>query len=138
MFDLTKSSSGFKGGIDTSALKDYKTTVAEIRKAQKEVDNLDFSNSDDDDLFDKLSREEELLNKQLATYKKLKAEMSSISTSNPEFSTLENNLVRVQSAISKTSETIQELDREIATRDLGAGMEDDTRTIIISLYVPKE
>ena len=133
VFDLTKSSSGFKGGIDSSALKDYKTTVAEIRKAQKEIDNLDFSNSGDDDLFDRLSREEELLNKQVATYKELKSEMSSVSTSSPEFSTLENNLVRIQSAISKTSETIQELDREIAARDLGAGMEDDTLSIINSV-----
>ena len=134
VFDLTKSSpSGLKGGIDSSALKDYKATVAEIRKAQKEVDNLDFSGSGDDDLFDKLSREEELLNKQITTFKELKAEMSSVSTSSPEFSTLENNLVRVQSAISKTSETIQELDREIAARNLGAGMEDDTLSIINSV-----
>ena len=133
VFDLTKSSSGFKGGIDSSALKDYKTTVAEIRKAQKEVDNLDFSDSSDDDLFDRLSREEELLNRQVATFKELKAEMSSVSTSSPEFSKLENNLVRVQSAISKTSETIQALDGEIATRNLGAGMEDDTLSIINSV-----
>ena len=134
VFDLTKSSpSGLKGGIDSSALKDYKATVAEIRKAQKEVDNLDFSGSSDDDLFDRLSREEELLNKQVATFKELKAEMSSVSTSSPEFSTLENNLVRVQSAISKTSETIQALDGEIAARNLGAGMEDDTLSIIDSV-----
>ena len=133
VFDLTKSSSGFKGGIDSSTLKDYKSTVAEIRKAQKEVDNLDFSGSSDDDLFDRLSREEELLNKQVATFKELKAEMSSVSTSSPEFSTLENNLVRVQTAINKTSETIQALDGEIAARDLGAGMEDDTLSIINSV-----
>ena len=134
IFDLTKSSSsGLKGGIGSEALKDYKTTVAEIRKAQKEVDNLDFSGSSDDDLFDRLSREEELLNKQVATFKELKAEMSSVSTSSPEFSKLENNLVRVQSAISKTSETIQALDGEIAARDLGAGMEDDTLSIINSV-----
>ena len=130
IFDLTKSSSS---GLDSSALKDYKATVAEIRKAQREVDNLDFSASSDDDLFDRLSREEELLNKQVATFKELKAEMSSVSTSSPEFSKLENNLVRVQSAISKTSETIQALDGEIAARDLGAGMEDDTLSIINSV-----
>ena len=130
IFDLTKSSSS---GLGSSALKDYKATVAEIRKAQKEVDNLDFTNTSDDDLFDRLSREEELLNKQVATFKELKAEMSSVSTSSPEFSTLENNLVRIQSAISKTSETIQALDGEIAARDLGAGMEDDTLSIINSV-----
>ena len=133
VFDLTKSSSRFKGGIDSSALSEYKTTLAEVRKAQKEIDNLDFSGSSDDDLFDRLSREEEMLNKQMATYKELKAEMSAVSKGTPQFSALENSLVRAQMAISKTSETIQELDREIATRDLGAGMEDDTLSVINSI-----
>lgn len=133
MLDLTKPLSGQNIGLNSSELKDYKNTLAEIRKAQKEVDDLDFSGSSDDDLFDRLSREEKLLNKQVAKYKEIKAEMSSISESSPEFSKLENSLVRAQSAISKTSETIQELDREIATRDLGAGMEDDTRSIINSV-----
>lgn len=134
VFDLAKSSSsGLGGAIDSSALKDYKSTLAEVRKAQKEIDNLDFSGSSDDDLFDRLSREEEMLNKQVAAYKELKSEMSSVSASSPKFSTLENNLVRAQTAISKTSETIQELDREIATRNLGAGMEDDTASIINSV-----
>ena len=134
VFDLAKSSSsGLNGAIDSSALKDYKATLAEIRKAQKEIDNLDFSGSSDDDLFDKLSQQEELLNKQMATYKELKSEMSTTSKGSPQFSELENNLIRVQMAISKTSETIQELDREIAVRDLGAGMEDDTLSIINSI-----
>ena len=134
VFGLAKSSSsGLSGAIDSSALKDYKATLAEVRKAQKEIDNLDFSGSSDDDLFDRLSREEEMLNKQMATYKELKAEMSTASKGSPRFSALENNLIRVQMAISKTSETIQELDSEIATRDLGAGMEDDTLSIINSI-----
>ena len=133
VFDLAKSSSGLSGAIDSSALKDYKATLAEVRKAQKEIDNLDFSGSSDDDLFDRLSREEEMLNKQMATYKELKAEMSATSKGSPQFSALENNLIRVQMAISKTSETIQELDSEIATRNLGAGMEDDTLSIINSV-----
>ena len=134
VFDLAKSSSSrLSGAIDSSALKDYKATLAEVRKAQKEIDNLDFSGSSDDDLFDRLSREEEMLNKQMATYKELKAEMSATSKGSPQFSTIENNLIRVQMAISKTSETIQELDSEIASRDLGAGMEDDTQSIINSI-----
>ena len=133
MIDLARASSGVKGGIDASALKDYKATLAEIRKAQNEIDNLDFSSSNDDDLFDRLSREEELLNQQMVKYRELKTEMSSVSESTPEFSTLENRLLRVQSAISKTTETIQALDEEIAARNLGAGMEDDTSSIIESV-----
>ena len=133
VFDLAKSSSGLSGAIDSSVLKDYKATLAEVRKAQKEIYNLDFSGVSDDDLFDRLSREEEMLNKQMTTYKELKAEMSTTSKGSTQFSALENNLIRVQMAISKTSEIIQELDSEIASRDLGAGMEDDTQSIINSI-----
>lgn len=128
-FAKTSSSSSF-GGIDVASLDKYKSSLAEIRRAYKEIDNLNFERSSDDDLFENLSKQEELLNKQINTYKELKSVMSSTSQTSPEYSTLENELVRAQIAAVKTSETIQALDQEIATRNLGAGMEDDTQAII--------
>ena len=133
VLDLTKVSSGTFGNINTSALKEYRTTLAEIEKAHKEINKLDFSASSDDDLFENLSKQEELLKEQVSTYKELKSEINLVSKASPEHSALENSLVRVQAAILRTSETIQVLDSEIATRDLGAGMEDDTANIIASI-----
>ena len=131
-FAKTNSSSSFSG-IDVVSLNKYKSSLAEIRKVYKEIDNLNFERSSDDALFENLSKQEELLNKQINTYKELKSVMSSTSQTSPEYSTLENELVRAQIAAVKTSETIQSLDQEIATRDLGAGMEDDTQAIISAM-----
>lgn len=119
--------------LDKTALNEYRSTITEIRKAQKEIFNLNFSSHSDDALFDDLTRQEALLQEQVATYKELKAEIASISPSSQGYSKLENDLVRAQMAANKTSESIQFLDSEIATRNLGAGMEDSTKGLISSI-----
>lgn len=119
--------------IDVNKIKQYKTTLSQISKAQKEIGNISFSSLSDDELFDEMTKQEELLQKQIKSYNELNAEKQKINISDSNYDIVENQLVRVQMAAQKTAEIIDVLDGEIADRELGAGMEDSTANIISSM-----
>lgn len=133
IFERIESQTNITGKIDISSLEAYKKIIAEINLARKELFNLDFSKNTDDELFERLTQQEELLKNQVETYETLKAKMMETPKKDPGFAQTEIDLARQQMAVQKTIETIEGLDLEIATRDLGAGMEDSTRTLISAL-----
>ena len=130
VFDLTKSSSGFKGGIDSSALKDYKKTLAEINKYRKEMQGLNFGDMSSDDIYDNFDKHEESMSSYMETYKKLKSELENTPKSSAQYDILENKLVQVQIAALRASETIQELSAEAENRGMNIGIHPKTQSMI--------
>lgn len=119
--------------LDGAKANEYKATLSEILKVQREIDNMSFASYSDDSLFEQLSKEEDLLKKQISLQEELSSEKSRLSFDDADYSKKETEIVKFQLATQKTAETIQLLDLEIANRNLGAGMEDDTATLISSI-----
>lgn len=52
--------------LDGAKANEYKATLSEILKVQREIDNMSFASYSDDSLFEQLSKEEDLLKKQIS------------------------------------------------------------------------
>ncbi len=131
LLDLTSSSSdGLKSGVSSSVLKDYKKTLVEINKYRKEMENLNFGDMSDDDIYDNFDKHEESMSSYMETYKKLKSELENTPKSSVQYDILENKLVQVQIAALRASETIQELAAEAENRGLNIGIHPQTQSMI--------
>ena len=150
VFDITKTF----GRLDTGVIDEYKSAVSEIRKLQKETEQIKLESGDVaimgdkeyresfkgsvDDIKKEFASQKRIFDEQYKYYQQKKSELSKLSEGNPYGEILKSQMAVAQAELQKTSQQLTLLDNQIGKLGINARPQSEKRLDLMDMVDSQE